>query len=60
MNLCLIDFDYFLDVKNPIKQLQDADKILQLKSYINLFVGDVPSTIKFLAGLTRVERACIL
>lgn len=37
----LVSHSVYLDVKNPLKQLEDADKILQLKSIIPLYVGDI-------------------
>ena len=52
-------YNYYLDVKNPFKQLQDADKLAQLKSVIPLYVGDIPNIINFVVRLARFERACV-
>lgn len=55
----LTDFDFFIDVKNPYKQQQDADKISQLKSHINLFVGDIKQVIQFVDDLRGLEPPTI-
>lgn len=38
----LLDTGTYLDVKNPIKQLQEADKISQLIKQFKLYIGDIP------------------
>jgi hypothetical protein len=55
----LIDYQQYLDVKNPIKQLQDSKKLDQLKRLFPLFVGDIVETKKFVARLAGLEPACI-
>ncbi len=52
-------FNKFLDVKNPIKQLQDADKISQLKKNIPLEVGDILFIKTIVARLAGLEPTCI-
>jgi hypothetical protein len=37
----LKDFNVYLDVKNPLKQKEDADKISQLIELFPLYVGDI-------------------
>ena len=37
----LLKYNLYLDVKNPIKQIQDKSKILQLKNLLSLEVGDI-------------------
>lgn len=50
-------YNYYLDVKNPIKQIQDADKIKQLKLLFPLFVGNIKETTNFVAGMAGLEPA---
>jgi hypothetical protein len=61
----LIDYNCYLDVKNPIKQKQDESKISQLIKMLPLYVGDieyiknmVKNMVKNLALQTGVEPAC--
>ena len=49
----------YVDVKNPIKQLQDADKIRQLSSIIPLIVGDIDHVKQQVALSAGVEPACV-
>ena len=51
----LVDYNIWLDVKNPIKQLQDADKIKQLVKIFPLIVGDVISIKEYVAQLVGLE-----
>lgn len=46
-------FNYYLDVKNPIKQLQDADKIKQLTNIMQLRVGDIEDIKSFVLSLVH-------
>ncbi len=55
----LIDYDVFLDVKNPIKQIQDQDKINQLTQQIRLLVGDINTIQSKVACLAGLEPACV-
>jgi len=48
----------FLDVKNPIKMAEDADKISQLIKIIPLFVGNIEQVIGFVERQTGLEPAC--
>lgn len=56
----LDDFNQWLDVKNPHKQKQDADKISQLCILFPLFVGNIKEVKEFVVQLTGVEPACVL
>lgn len=53
----LPEYNYFLDVKNPIKQKQDADKLSQLTTILNLHVGDIDTIKQFVARLAGLEPA---
>ena len=55
----LMSYSIYLDVKNPIKQAEDADKILQLKSIIPLYVGDIEYIKRTVARLAGFEPACV-
>ena len=55
----LISHSVYLDVKNPIKQLEDADKLSQLKSIIPLYVGDIDYIKQIVARLERFELPCV-
>lgn len=52
-------YNYYLDVKNPVKMKEDKDKINQLISIMPLYVGDIPQIKKYVEGLTGLEPACI-
>lgn len=54
----LTKFNYFLDVKNPIKMEQDKDKISQLVKIIPLFVGNIDQVKLFVERQTGLEPAC--
>lgn len=47
----LTDFNYYLDVKNPLKMKEDKDKIDQLTSFLPLFVGDIQQIKDFVEHL---------
>lgn len=53
----IVDYDYFIDVKNPIKIEQDKIKLNELKSIIPLFVGNIEDTINFVERLAGLEPA---
>lgn len=55
----LCDYQYYLDVKNPFKQLQDSNKISQLKTLFPLFVGNILETKEFVARLAGIEPTCV-
>ena len=55
----LPEYNYYLDVKNPVKMDEDKDKLSQLISLMPLYVGNIPEIKKFVEGLTGVEPACI-
>lgn len=55
----LPNYDYYLDVKNPVKMEEDKDKLTQLISLMPLCVGNIPEIKKYVEGLTGVEPACI-
>lgn len=55
----LPDFNYYLDVKNPIKIKEDKIKLSILCSQFSLFVGNIPETIKFVERLTGLDPACV-
>ena len=47
-------YESYLDVKNPIKMIQDSEKIDKIKQIINIHVGDIiqiKSSVERLAGL---------
>ena len=52
-------YNFYLDVKNPKKQMEDADKIKQLIAQFPLFVGDIQKVKQFVARLAGLEPACI-
>jgi hypothetical protein len=51
----LVDYNQYLDVKNPIKMMQDHAKLEHIKSIIPLMVGDINCTKAFVAGLAGIE-----
>ena len=51
--------EYYIDVKNPIKMLEDQDKIKQLVSVIPLYVGNIEQVKKHVAHLVGLEPTCI-
>ena len=53
----IVDYDYFIDVKNPIKIEQDKIKLNELKSIIPLFVGNIEETTNFVERLAGLEPA---
>lgn len=53
----LIDYNVYLDVKNPIKQIEDADKISQLLSLLPLYVGDITEVKQYVVALTGHDPA---
>ena len=53
----IVDYDYFIDVKNPIKIEQDKIKLNELKSIISLFVGNIEETTNFVERLAGLEPA---
>jgi hypothetical protein len=53
----VVDHDYFIDVKNPIKMEQDKIKLNELRSIIPLFVGNIDDTITFVERLAGLEPA---
>jgi len=55
----IISHNYYIDVKNPIKIQQDADKLSQLIKIIPLFVGNIEQSINFVAQLIGLEPTCI-
>lgn len=55
----LVDYDQYLDVKNPIKVLQDHIKLEQIKKIIPLMVGDIIQTKQFVVRLAGLEPTCI-
>lgn len=52
-------YNFYLDVKNPKKQMEDADKIKQLIAQFPLFVDDIQKVKQFVARLAGLEPACI-
>lgn len=55
----LPNFTYFIDVKNPIKQKEDFDKLNQLKLLIPLYVGNIEEVKMFVEQLIGLEPTCI-
>ena len=55
----LLNYNSYLDVKNPVKMEQDKDKISQLISVMPLYVGDITQIKKYVEGLAGLEPACI-
>ena len=55
----LVEYSQYLDVKNPIKILQDSVKLEQIKQVIPLMVGDINQTKQFVARLAGLEPTCI-
>jgi hypothetical protein len=55
----LTKYQIYLDVKNPIKQKEDADKLQQLKMLLTLEVGDIDYIKNYVARLIGLEPTCI-
>ena len=55
----LVMHEQYLDVKNPIKMLQDNIKLEQIKSVIPLMVGNIEETKQFVVRLAGLEPTCI-
>ena len=55
----LVSYSVYLDVKNPVKQSEDADKLSQLKSIIPLYVGDIDYIKQAVERLAGLEPACV-
>lgn len=55
----LIEYNHYLDVKNPIKQKEDQYKLSRLQAIIPLQVGDRTNIKNFVARLAGFEPTCI-
>ena len=52
-------FLFYIDVKNPVKILEDADKIRQLQLILPLYVGTIGEVKIFVERLIGIEPTCI-
>ena len=51
----IVDHRVFLDVKNPIKMIEDRDKLSQLVAVMPLFIGNIQQVQDYMVGLTGLE-----
>ena len=52
-------YDFYLDVKNPIKMEEDKDKLKILIAAMPLYVGDILYIKESVVRLAGLEPACI-
>jgi hypothetical protein len=51
----ILKISYYIDVKNPIKIIKDADKLSQISNIIPLYVGNIEECKNFVAQLVGLE-----